>query len=154
MLGFENTWFKLLLITKRFSQNCISFSMKKINLLDLLPCQQMHCIPPEQRTTKLWADFHCHGKQMKISKVALLVCFMHIQYQLHNHPTLKKINIPLAFGDASLTANTVIGKGINIIKIQVLLYLWERIQIAPPNHLFWKSLSDKAFDGKVSPNRV
>lgn len=128
------------------------FFHEKIGLLDLLPCQRMHCVPPEQRTTV--GCSHCHRKQMEISKPALLVCFMHKQYQSDNHPILKKVNIPLAFGDASLSVNTVMGKGINILKRQVLFYPWERIQIAPPNHLFRESMLDKAFDGKVSPNRV
>lgn len=79
---------------------------------------------------------------------------MHIQYQSNNHPILKQVNIPLAFGDASLSANTVMSKRINILKTQILFYSWNRIQIAPPNLLFQESMSDKAFDGKVSPNRV
>lgn len=50
---------------------------------------------------------------------------MHIQYQSNNHPILKQVNIPLAFGDASLSANTVMGKGINIKDTDTVLSLEE-----------------------------
>ena len=60
----------------------------------------MHSI--HQNKWQLWAGFHCHRKQMKISKLAFLDWFLYMQYQLKTHPILEdgKVNTPSTFCDS------------------------------------------------------
>ena len=63
----------------------------------------MHSI--HQNKWQLWTGFHCHRKQMKISKLAFLDWFLYMQYQLKTHPILEdgKVNTPSTFCEASLS---------------------------------------------------
>lgn len=93
---------------------------------------------------------------MRISKLVLLDCFLRIQHQWKkSHPLLRlEGKHSLNIWEASLSVNRVMDKEINVLQTRIPVSSWERKWIVLHNRLFWDSMSDKAFDGKVLPNRV
>lgn len=93
---------------------------------------------------------------MRISKLVLLDCFLRIQHQRKKLPPFLRLEgkHSLNIWEASLSVNGVMDKEINVLQTRILVSPWERKWIVLHNRLFWDSMSDKAFDGKVLPNRV
>lgn len=109
----------------KFFPKLYFFSHEKIDLLDLLPCQLMRYIPPEQMTTV--GSFSLPQKTDKIfSQLFWVVSHMYIT-NWKITPVLKsgKVNVPSTFGEASLSVNTVLDKGTNVWQTWILFYCGE-----------------------------